>query len=76
MNQALPQELEGEISALEREIARLASVAKRLRKENELLSERLNGLNSDRAQLLNKNAIVQSRVEAMIMRLKSMEQAS
>lgn len=76
MGKSLPKELEAELAALEREIARFAAVAKRLRKENQLLSERLNGLNSERAQLLNKNAIVQSRVEAMIMRLKSMEQAS
>lgn len=76
MGKNLPKELEAELAAMEREIARFAAAAKRLRKENLLLSERLNGLNAERAQLLNKNAIVQSRVEAMIMRLKSMEQAS
>lgn len=76
MGRGLPKELEAELAALEREIARFAAATKRLRKENRLLSERLNGLNAERAQLLNKNAIVQSRVEAMIMRLKSMEQAS
>lgn len=75
MNASVPQELESELSALEREVSRLAGVTRRLREENRLLAERLNGLNSERAQLLNKNAIVQSRVEAMIMRLKGMEQA-
>lgn len=76
MGENLPKELEAELAAMEREIARFAAAATQLRKENRLLSERLNGLNAERAQLLNKNAIVQSRVEAMIMRLKSMEQAS
>lgn len=75
MNVSLPEELESELSALEHEVSRLAGLTKRLREENRLLAERLNGLNSERAQLLNKNAIVQSRVEAMIVRLKGMEQA-
>ncbi|HEX5313347.1 MAG TPA: TIGR02449 family protein [Gammaproteobacteria bacterium] len=69
------RQLDAEIAAIEREVLRLSDIARRLREENRLLAERLNGLNSERAQLLNKNAIVQSRVEAMIARLKGMEQA-
>ncbi|MGH8427100.1 MAG: TIGR02449 family protein [Gammaproteobacteria bacterium] len=75
MGEHLPKELEAELGAIEREVRRLAGTIKRLREENRLLAERLNGINAERAQLLNKNAIVQSRVEAMIVRLKSMEQA-
>ena len=75
MGEHLPKELEVELVAIEREVRRLTGIIKRLREENRLLAERLNGLNAERAQLLNKNAIVQSRVEAMIVRLKSMEQA-
>lgn len=75
MDAILPKELEAELGALEREVTRLAGVTKQLREENRLLAERLNDLSAERAQLLNKNAIVQSRVEAMIMRLKGMEQA-
>lgn len=75
MDAILPKELEAELGALEREVTRLAGVTRQLREENRLLAERLNDLSAERAQLLNKNAIVQSRVEAMIMRLKGMEQA-
>jgi len=76
MEAPLPKELEEELSGLEDEIARLAGVVKRLREEKHLLTERLNSLNAERAQLLNKNAVVQNRVESMIARLKSMEQAT
>lgn len=75
MDIELPKELEEELASLEREVARLAGVIKRLREEKVLLAERLNTLNAERAQLLNKNAMVQNRVEAMITRLKTMEQA-
>lgn len=75
MDIELPKELEEELASLEREVARLAGVIKRLREEKTLLAERLNTLNAERAQLLNKNAMVQNRVEAMITRLKTMEQA-
>ncbi|MGH8161355.1 MAG: hypothetical protein ACRESR_04275 [Gammaproteobacteria bacterium] len=75
MDAALPKSLEDELAALEDEAQRLAHVVKSLREEKRMLSERLNSVNSERAQLLNKNAVVQNRVETMIARLKGMEQA-
>ncbi|MGH8271945.1 MAG: TIGR02449 family protein [Gammaproteobacteria bacterium] len=75
MDTKLPKELESELAALEREMKGLLSTVKRLREEKKLLGERLNSINSERAQLLNKNAVVQNRVETMIARLKGIEQA-
>ncbi len=75
MDAELPKSLEDELTALEGEVQRLARVVKGLREEKRMLSERLNSVNSERAQLLNKNAVVQNRVETMIARLKGMEQA-
>lgn len=75
MDRQLPKALESELAGLENVAQQLGKEVKSLREEKRLLSERLNSINSERAQLLNKNAIVQSRVEAMITRLKGIEQA-
>ncbi len=75
MDTKLPKELESELAALEREMHGLLNTVKRLREEKKLLGERLNSVNSERAQLLNKNAVVQNRVETMIARLKGIEKA-
>jgi uncharacterized protein (TIGR02449 family) len=75
MDGKLSKKLEDELGGLEGEVQRLAQVVKGLREEKRMLTERLNSVNSERAQLLNKNAGVQNRVETMIVRLKSMEQA-
>ncbi|MDN5865201.1 MAG: TIGR02449 family protein [Gammaproteobacteria bacterium] len=75
MDNPLPKALESELAGLEKVVHRLGKELENLREEKRLLSERLNSVNSERAQLLNKNAIVQSRVEAMITRLKGIEQA-
>jgi len=75
MDNTLPKTLESELTALESTVQQLGEEVKSLRQEKSLLTERLNSINSERAQLLNKNAVVQSRVEAMITRLKSIEQA-
>lgn len=75
MENQLPKTLESELAGLERLVQQLGKEVSGLREEKRLLSDRLNSVNSERAQLLNKNAIVQSRVEAMITRLKGIEQA-
>lgn len=75
MENTLPKTLESELAALETTVRQLNDEVKSLRHEKTLLTERLNSVNSERAQLLNKNAVVQSRVEAMITRLKGIEQA-
>ncbi len=76
MDKKLPKELEAELQGLEREVKRLAGRIEALYEENRLLTERMNTLSAERAQLTNKNMMVQSRVEAMIMRLKGLEQVS
>lgn len=73
MDRKLPKKLEDEMQALEHEVAHLSTRLAALREENRLLTERLNTLSAERAQLANKNMMVQSRVEAMITRLKGLE---
>lgn len=73
MDKKLPKELEAELQALEDEVKRLAGRLEALHEENRLLTERMNTLSAERAQLANKNMMVQSRVEAMISRLKGLE---
>ncbi|MGH8127956.1 MAG: TIGR02449 family protein [Gammaproteobacteria bacterium] len=73
MDKKLPKELEAELQGLEREVKRLAGRLETLHEENRLLTERMNALSAERAQLANKNMMVQSRVEAMITRLKGLE---
>lgn len=68
--------IENELRSLEKEIVGLRSAMVHLKVENRQLSERLDELTAERAQLLNKNAVVQSRVEAMIARLKGLEQTT
>lgn len=73
MDKKLPKELEAELRGLEQEVKRLAKQLETLHEENRLLTERMNTLSAERAQLANKNMMVQSRVEAMITRLKGLE---
>ena len=73
MDAQLPKKLEVELQGLEKEVLRLAKRVEGLREENRLLTDRLNALSAERAQLANKNMMVQSRVEAMITRLKGLE---
>ncbi len=73
MDKKLPKELEAELRGLEQEVKRLAKQLETLHEENHLLTERMNTLSAERAQLANKNMMVQSRVEAMITRLKGLE---
>lgn len=76
MKTQLNTAIETELRGLEEEIAQLHSAMSHLKAENRQLSERLDELTAERAQLLNKNAVVQSRVEAMIARLKGLEQTT
>lgn len=73
MDAQLPKKLEEELQSLEKEVISLSKRMEGLCEENRLLTERLNTLSAERAQLANKNMVVQSRVEAMITRLKGLE---
>jgi cell division protein ZapB len=62
-----------ELQLFEGRIDELVTLMTQLREENRALRQRLDGLTSERATLLQKNEQVRARVEAMIGRLKAME---
>lgn len=66
--------LPGELHKLLARIDLLAGRMQRLQDENRSLRQQVEQMTSERAQLLNKQEQARSRVEAMIGRLKSLEQ--
>jgi cell division protein ZapB len=66
--------LDQELRRLEGRIEELVAACRKLRSENGSLRERLESLSSERAGLLAKNEQVRTRVEAMISRLKALEE--
>ena len=64
-----------ELQRLEKRLDELVVICKQLQDENRSLKQRQDSLIEDRAQLLQKNEQVRGRVEAMINRLKAMEQS-
>lgn len=62
-----------QLQALGERFDRLAEQYRRLLDENRSLRHSQEQLTSERAALLNKNELARSRVEAMIVRLKSLE---
>ena len=67
---------EHELKRLEKRVDALVRVCDQLQDENRSLKQRQDVLTSERATLLQKNEQVRARVEAMIGRLKAMEQGS
>ena len=67
---------EHELKRLEKRVDALVHVCDQLQDENRSLKQRQDVLTSERATLLQKNEQVRARVEAMIGRLKAMEQGS
>jgi cell division protein ZapB len=65
-----------ELRRLEKRLEELVVVCRQLQEENSSLRQRQDSLIAERASLLHKNEQVRGRVEAMIGRLKGMEQAS
>ena len=65
---------EQELNNLEFRIDELIALCNRLQEENRLLRTKQSQLANERARLLERNESAQSRVEAMILRLKTMEQ--
>jgi cell division protein ZapB len=65
-----------ELRRLEKRLEELVVVCRQLQEENKSLRQRQDSLMSERASLLHKNEQVRGRVEAMIGRLKGMEQVS
>jgi cell division protein ZapB len=76
MNEANPKSaVELELKRLEKRLEDLIVTVSHIKEENRALRQRQDTLTSERATLLQKNEQVRARVEAMIGRLKSMEQA-
>jgi cell division protein ZapB len=67
--------VELELKRLEKRLEDLILTVNQVKEENRALRQRQESLTSERASLLQKNEQVRARVEAMIGRLKSMEQA-
>ncbi|MDR9406237.1 MAG: TIGR02449 family protein [Spiribacter sp.] len=62
-------------SDLEQRVARLIALCDQLRNENRVLLQSQESLNAERAALLEKNDTARARIEAMISRLKALEQS-
>ena len=76
MNESAPKSaIELELKRLEKRVEELIATVTHIKEENRALRQRQDTLTSERATLLQKNEQVRGRVEAMIGRLKSMEQA-
>ena len=67
-------QFELELKRLEERVDKLVDVCDQLQSENHSLRQRQDSLTAERATLLQKNEQVRARVEAMIGRLKAMEQ--
>ncbi|MCU0835886.1 MAG: TIGR02449 family protein [Chromatiaceae bacterium] len=63
-----------DLSTFERDVDHLIQVCRKLREENSSLRTRQDSLVAERAELIEKTELARSRVEAMIARLKSMEE--
>jgi len=66
--------LEHNLSAIDERIDRLLALCRSLQEENRSLRTSQEALMGERAQLIARNDQARSRVEAMIARLKSLEQ--
>ncbi len=65
---------EQEVKKLEYLVDDLLQACEHLKQENKLLRERQGQLLTERAKLIEKNELACARVEAMIVRLKALEQ--
>ncbi|HUF73582.1 MAG TPA: TIGR02449 family protein [Gammaproteobacteria bacterium] len=76
VNESANERFDLELKRLEKRLDELVVICKKLQEENESLRIRQDNLTAERATLLQKNEQVRGRVEAMITRLKAMEQTS
>ena len=67
---------EGDLKRLEDRLDDLVKICNQLQTENKSLKEKQETLSRERATMGQKNEEVRARVEAMIVRLKSMEQGN
>ena len=64
-----------DIDLLERQVDDLIHLCRRLREENASLRARQEALMAERGELIEKNEQARSRVEAMLSRLRAMEES-
>ncbi|MBY5268723.1 TIGR02449 family protein [Spiribacter salinus] len=64
-----------QVIQLEQRVDRLIRLCDQLRDENRVLLNAQESLNAERAALLDKNETARARLEAMISRLKALEQS-
>lgn len=77
MNDPTPQSItEQELKKLEVRLEELVQNIKRLKDENRSLRNQQESMVTERAGLIEKNELAKNRVEAMINRLKNMEQGA
>ena len=74
MTEDVNARFEHELKRLEQRVDALVTVCDQLQDENRTLKQRQDAHTNQRATLLQKNEQVRARVEAMIGRLKAMEQ--
>ena len=67
---------ESDLRRLEDRLDDLVKICNQLQTENKSLKEKQETLSKERATMVQKNEEVRARVEAMIVRLKSMEQGN
>lgn len=76
MNDEVNSNFEDELKRLEKRLDELVQICKKLQTENQSLKQRQDSIAEERANLIQKNEQVRARVEAMIGRLKAMEQGN
>ena len=76
MSDSKQSQFDTELLRLEQRIDELVALAARLRDENRALRQRQETISAERTALLHKNEQVRARVEAMIGRLRTLEQGA
>ena len=76
MTDAPQPPLDPELRTLELRVTQLLAVLARVQEENRALRQRQDAISAERASLLQKNEQVRARVEAMIGRLRTLEQGA
>ena len=76
MDNKINLNFESDLKRLEDRLDDLVKICNQLQTENKSLKEKQESLSRERATMVQKNEEVRARVEAMIVRLKSMEQGN
>ena len=76
MDNKINLNFESDLKRLEDRLDDLVKICNQLQTENKSLKEKQETLSRERATMVQKNEEVRARVEAMIVRLKSMEQVN